>query len=125
MANPRTPVAKAKVSGADVKNPGRHKERADPKVALLGNAPGHLPPSATRAWAMFKNELPWLAASDGALLEIAARVRGELMDGEDVGVTKLSMYQSVLSKLGASPVDRSRVTIGDEEQDDPESRYFN
>lgn len=125
MANARTPVAKARVSGADVKNPGRHKDRSDPKVALLGQAPGHLGKSAKIAWALFKNELPWLAASDGALLEIAARVRGELMDGEDVGVTKLSMYQSVLSKLGASPVDRSRVTIGDEEEDDPESRYFN
>lgn len=117
----RLPVAKAKATGADIKNPQRHRGRADPQVAEIAAAPAHLSKSAKKAWGLFRNELPWLVASDGALLEIAARVRGELMDGADVGVTKLSMYQSVLSKLGASPVDRSKVMMpdgGDEEEDE-------
>ena len=125
MPHPRLPVAKAVVTGAEIKNPARHRSRANPKTALIGDPPLHLVDSAKRAWRFFVNELPWLAASDGALLEIAARVRGQLMDNEDVGVTKLSMYQSVLSKLGASPVDRSRVMLGDEDDSDPEDAYFN
>lgn len=123
MSRPRLPAAKAKVTGAAIKDPQRHKNRADPKTALIGPAPKHLSKSAQKAWALFVNELPWLTASDGALLEIAARVRGELADGGDVGVTKLSMYQSVLSKLGASPVDRSKVMVPDGE-DEEEDEFF-
>ena len=117
----RLPVAKAKATGAAIKNPQRHRGRAEPVVPVIGSAPGHLSKSAKKCWALFVNELPWLVASDGALLEIAARVRAALMDGEEVGVTKLSMYQAVLSKLGASPVDRSKVIVpdgGDEEEDE-------
>ncbi len=124
MGNPRQPVAKAVVSGAAAKNPQRHRDRKQPKVASLGPPPAHLGKSARTAWLMFANEMPWLAASDAALLEIAARVRGELADNAEVGVTKLSMYQSVLSKLGASPTDRSKVIFDDGDESDPEDRFF-
>lgn len=117
MANPRTPAAKAKATGAAALHPGRHAARKEPKTALIGQPPAHLAPSAKKAWALFTNELSWLTASDGALLEVASRVRGELMDGADLGVTKLSMYQSVLSKLGATPTDRSKVMLGDDEEE--------
>jgi hypothetical protein len=120
MANPRTPAAKAKATGAAALHPGRHAARREPVAAKLGSAPTHLTAYGKRAWAMFLNELPWLTAGDGALLEVASRVRGEMMAGDEVGVTKLSMYQSVLSKLGATPTDRSKVTMGDVEEEPDE-----
>jgi hypothetical protein len=49
-------------------------------------------------------------------------VRGLILAGEEVGVTKLSMYQSMLSKLGATPADRSRIAAGDDEEPD---EFFN
>jgi len=80
----------------------------------------HLDKYAKRAWERFRAELPWLTSGDKALLEIASLVRGEMLKGEIPGVTKLSMYQSVLSKLGATPTDRSKVTLPDDETEEDE-----
>ena len=121
MANPRLPVAKAKATGAAIKNPGRHKGRADPKVAPLGKPSDFLNDAGKRAWEGFKRELPWLMESDRAMVEVAAKVRGELMTDPDVSVTKLSMLQSILSKLGADPSNRSKVALPD---DEPEADEF-
>lgn len=116
----RLPAGKAKVTGASQKNPGRHKGRADPKVAPIGAPPAHLTLHGKRAWERFRKELPWLVASDAALLEVASIVRGEMLAGDIPGVTKLSMYQSVLGKLGASPTDRTKVTMPDDEEEEDE-----
>lgn len=125
MPAPRTPVAKASVSGAAVKNPQRHKDRKEPKAAALGKPSPFLDEFGVKAWEGFKQELPWLAESDRALVEIASSVRGRLLSGEDVGITALSMLQSILSKMGASPADRSKVMVGDGEETDPTDSYFN
>lgn len=115
MPNPRVPVAKAHVTGAAVQHPGRHAERKEPTSRPLGKAPSFLSEFGIQAWEGFKAELPWLMESDRAVMEICAQVRGLLIAGEDVGVTKLSMYQSMLSKLGATPADRSRVNVADDD----------
>lgn len=114
---------KAAAIGAEIKNPARFAGRKEPKVDAIGGAPAHLPLFAKRAWARFKTELPWLTAADAALLEIASVVRGEMLAGEIPGVTKLSMYQSVLSKLGATPTDRSKVAMPDDDKDE-EDEFF-
>ncbi len=117
----RTPVAKARATGAALRNPKRHANRSDPTAGALGGAPMHLDKFAKRAWERFRAELPWLTAADKALLEIACIVRGEMLEGSTVpGVTKLSMYQSVLSKLGATPTDRSKVNAPDDEPEEDE-----
>lgn len=122
MGNPRTPVAKAKATGAAVKNPQRHAGRSEPKVVPLGAPSPFLTEKGQEAWEAYKRELPWLAESDRSLVEIAAHVRGRLLGGEDVGVTALSMLQSILSKMGASPADRSKVSAPDGEE--PEDEFF-
>ena len=120
MAAHRVPAAKAKVTGAVLRNPSRHASRAEPKAGALGGAPVHLDKFAKRAWERFRVELPWLTSADKALLEIACMVRGEMLQGQIPGVTKLSMYQSVLSKLGATPTDRSKVNAPDDEPQEDE-----
>lgn len=120
MAAHRVPAAKAKVTGAAQRNPARHVARKEPAAGALGGAPIHLDKYAKRAWDRFRAELPWLTSADKALLEIACMVRGEMLRGEIPGVTKLSMYQSVLSKLGATPTDRSKVNVPDEEEEPDE-----
>ena len=120
MGNPRTPAAKAKVTGAAALHPGRHASRSDPKVKGLGNPSSFLDEHGRQAWEGFKAELPWLAESDRAMVEIASLVRGRILSGTDVGVTAMSMLQSVLSKLGGSPADRSKVTVPDEPSEEDE-----
>lgn len=124
MPNPRTPAAKARVSGAAVAQPGRHKKRSEPKVSGLGPPSPFLDAFGVKAWEGFRRELPWLAESDRALVEIASSVRGRLLAGEDVGITALSMLQSILSKMGASPADRTKVSVSDEDEGDPTDAYF-
>jgi phage terminase small subunit len=123
VANPRQPVARAVVTGAAAKNPQRHKGRSNPKTGALGGAPTHLSLEAKRAWARFRIELPWLTASDAAILEIASRIRADLLTGEDVGVARLNLYSTVLGKLGATPADRSKVIVPDDD-DQEEDEFF-
>ena len=120
MANPRTPVAKARVTGAASKNPGRHRERKDPQSTPLGKPSPFLNKHGKSAWEGYKREMPWLMESDRSLVEIAAHVRGRLLGGEDVGITALSMLQSILSKMGGSPADRSKVALPDDETEKDE-----
>ena len=114
------PVAKAKITGAATRNPKRHAKRADPVNGPLGGPPAHLQLFAKRAWDRFRAELPWLTSSDRALLEVACIIRAEMLQGQIVGIQKLNTYQAVLSKLGATPTDRSKVNVPDEEPEKDE-----
>lgn len=122
MPAARLPVVKAEVTGAAAKNPQRHRDRKEAKTPSLGAPSKFLDVNGQAAWESFKRELPWLAESDRSLVEIAAHVRGRLLGGEDVGVTALSMLQSILSKMGASPADRSKVSTPDDDQ--PKDEFF-
>lgn len=123
MPAPRLPQDKAKATGAGIKNPSRHHARKEPTGAPLGKPSVFLDAFGVQAWEGFKRELPWLMESDRALVEIASSVRGRLLAGEDVGVTALSMLQSILSKMGASPADRTRIAVAPEDDDD--DGFFN
>lgn len=119
MPAARVPAAKAKALATDSLHPGRHAERKEPKGGKpLGEPSKFLDNHGKQAWEGFKRELPWLLESDRALVEIASSVRGRLLSGEDVGVTALSMLQSILSKMGASPADRTKVSAPDDEDTD-------
>ncbi len=120
MPNNRTPVAKAQITGTAAKNPQRHEGRKEPAGRSLGDASQFLNQHGCEAWEGFKRELPWLMESDRSIVEVCAHVRGQLLAGEEVGVTKLSMYQSTLSKLGATPADRTRIAMSDDDADDDE-----
>ena len=120
MARPRTPAGKAKATGAALKNPQRHRDRAEPAVRQLGEPSTFLNEQGRAAWEAYRRELPWLMESDRSMIEIACTVRAKLLAGEDVGVTALSMLQSILSKLGGSPADRTKVAVPEEEKEEDE-----
>lgn len=123
MANPRSPVAKAKVTGAAAKNPQRHRDRKNPKADDLGAPSTFLNEHGLRAWEAFRRELPWLKESDRSLLEVVCTIRGRLLAGDDVGIQALSLLQSCLTKLGATPADRSKVSVPDGEEEE-EDEFF-
>lgn len=118
MGNPRQPAAKASMTGAASKNPGRHRTRKDPPQGRpLGDPSAFLDDDGKRAWEGFKRELPWLLESDRAIVEIAAKLRGLILSGADVGEGKMKLLQTILSKLGASPSDRTKIVYGDDEEE--------
>jgi len=76
----------------------------------LGKPPRDMPADHRRAWAMFCEELPWLAESDRATLEVACALRAEFMsNGRQLSNAKLGMYRQLLAQLGGTPRDRNGV----------------
>ena len=127
MANTRKPIDKARISGADVKNPARYRDRTPPLVSgKIGQPFAVMTPEQRQAWAAFKSELPWLNGSHRAILQVACVLRARLESGGgEVGVNVLQTYSAVLSKLGATPSDEGRVSMPADEDDDPSERFFN
>jgi hypothetical protein len=123
MAKPRLPKLKAEVSGAALHDPQRHKDRKAPKQRAIGEPYARMTEAQKIAWEEFKAELPWLTSGHRALLQIACIMRAR-MDTEDIGVNQIQTYSSILSKLGATPVDETKVTVAGEEDEDPSDAFF-
>ena len=125
MPNPRTPTAKAKVSGAAMKNPQRFRERGEPKVAALGDAPAWMSAGARAAWEGFRREIPWLTEADRCIVEVAATLRGRMADeAGKIGAPAFAQLRMCLAVLGATPADRSKVGVQPGEDEDPTDAFF-
>lgn len=126
MPKPRLPQAKAEASGAILKNAGRFQGRKAPKgTRPLGEPYKAMNAEQRDAWTEFKSELPWLNSSHRALLQLACVLRARLNNDSDMGVNAISAYSSILSKLAATPVDETKVSVPDDEEEDPADQYFN
>ncbi len=130
MPRPRTPKAKARATGRDKVNPARFEGRNEPVVKEpLGDPPKWMKDTdsskAATAWAIIRDEIPWLNSSHRSLVEIAATIRGRLMAGGEVGVQALNLLRQCLGQMGATPADASKAGAmpGDEGRD-PAEDYF-
>lgn len=125
MARPRLPAAKAGVIGATLKDAGRFKDRKAPKrTRALGQPYKTMSEAEVAAWNEFAAELPWLNSSHRALLQLACRLRARLNTDPDMGVNAMQAYSAILSKLAATPVDETKVSHGDDGDEDPADRFF-
>lgn len=125
MGRPRLPQSKAEVSGAVLKDAGRFKDRKAPKgTRPLGEPYKNMTEPQREAWAEFQAELPWLNSSHRAILQIASVLRARLNTDPDMGVNAITTYSAVLSKLAATPVDETKVSVPDGEEEDPADQYF-
>ena len=126
MARPRLPQSKAEVSGAVLKNAGRFKGRKAPKrTRPLGDPYAKMTDAEKAAWAEMARDMPWLHSAHRTLLQMACRVKARLNEGEDVGVSAMNLLSALLSKLGATPVDETKVTHDEGEEADEADRFFN
>lgn len=124
MPRQRTPKAKADVSGAAAKNAARFKDRKTPKTSrALGEPYATMTAEQKAAWAEIQYEMPWLTSSDRIMVRLACSWIAR-MEMDDLGVAASSALASILSKLGATPVDVSKVNHGGEEEDDPADEFF-
>ncbi|MBX4941163.1 hypothetical protein [Rhizobium binae] len=126
MARPRTPTAKAKVTGQAAVRRKKFEERHEPEVAGdLGEPPAWMAENQQKAWRVIAAEIPWLNSSHRALVEIASYVRGRLMAGDDVGVQALNLLRQCLGQMGATPADASKAGAKPSgEEQDPADQYF-
>lgn len=128
MARPRTPQAKAKVTGEAKKHKARFEDRATPSVAdPIGEPFEWLNPFAQQAWREIVSEIPWLNSSHRGFLAIAANIRGRMMapKGEEVGVQALNLLRQCYGQMGATPADSSKIgnsPNGDEKE--PGEEFF-
>mgnify|MGYP007030532123 CR=1 FL=1 len=122
MGRHRTPLSKAKLTGADRNHPERFRGRSEPDGGgPVGDPPSYLPPDAKRFWRIFATELPWLQKSDRAILASAAMLRARVLGSAgDVNGALVREYRTHLACLGATPTNRQRVSMPSEpDQNDP------
>ena len=124
MPRARTPKAKAEVSGAAQHDPQRFKGRKGPKKPrAVGEPYATMTEPQKVAWAEYQRDLPWLSSSHRPLLRLACIWTARMEDAE-FGVSATQALSSILSKLGATPVDETKVNHGDDEDEDPTDKFF-
>jgi len=113
MAANRTPKRKAEVSGATLKHPERYRDRTGPSnTKPLGEPFARMTETERKYWAEFAQELPWLHSAHRVLLRLTCKLAARMDHDSEMGVSAAHSLSSLLSKLGATPVDESRVMNG-------------
>lgn len=128
MARPRTPKAKATVTGQAAVRRKKFEGRNEPNVTDGAGEPFEwLGANAQRAWREIVSEVPWLNASHRGFLAIAANIRGRMIAGDDVGVQALNLLRQCYGQMGATPADASKAGVkpDGEGNEDPADEFFN
>lgn len=125
MARPRLPNLKAEVSGAVAKNAGRFKDRKGPKrTRPLGEPYANMSDDEKRVWVELSGDMPWLHSGHRIMVRMVCHHAARLNSGEEFGTKATTALSSLLSKLGATPVDETKVTHSDDGDAEPEDRFF-
>lgn len=126
MARPRLPQTRAEASGAALKNAGRFADRTAPKrTRPVGDPYANMTEAQKTCWREFVEEMPWLHSAHRMLLRLACYHAARLDTDEEFGVSATQALSSILSKLGATPVDETKITHGNGEDDeDPAEAFF-
>src|ERR1017187_5892059 len=112
----RKSLSLLKLSGGLKNHPGRYAGRTDLASCPfgIGNPPAHISVARKNIWAELIAQLPegHLQSADRFLLEVVTGLMAKLRNRRAL-ITKgeVSLLINALSKLGLSPVDRSRVVI--------------
>lgn len=124
MPKPRLTPEQAHVTGADKRSPGRFANRTTPTAAPLGEPPERLSEPVRNAWLDLAADLPWLARSDRKMLELSAQLH--VMSQEPgAPVSVFAQMRLCLSSQAATPVDRSKVAVADDDESDPLNEFLN
>ena len=125
MARPRLPRLKAEVSGATLTHPGRFKNRRGPKhTQPVGEPYANMTDAQKSVWLEMAGEMPWLHSSHRTLLRLVCNLVARMDSDAGLGVAATHALSSMLSKLGATPVDAARVSASVEDEDDPDEAFF-
>lgn len=124
MARARTPKARALVSGRAAHDPQRFRSRCGPlKTRPVGEPYPRMTETQKAAWRDHVAAMPWLHGAHRVLLRLAC-IWTARMDEGDLGINATQALSSILSKLGATPVDEARLALRDDETPSPDDRFF-
>ena len=123
MPRKRIPLKKAEIEGKIAKTSTRFKGRKTPKSLPLGDPFPNMTDAEKEAWFLFTKECPWLRSCHRAVLQLGCILRARFNNGE-FSVSLINSYSAVLSKLGASPSDDTRINYAEDEEDDETERFF-
>lgn len=125
MARNRTPQAKAEVSGATINHPARFADRKSPRAARpLGEPYLRMTDEQKACWHEMAGDMPWLNSAHRVLMRLACYHAARLDTDPEFGVSATQALSSILSKLGATPVDETKVNHGEGDDEDDADRFF-
>ncbi|OAN86069.1 hypothetical protein A8B74_07430 [Sulfitobacter geojensis] len=124
MARNKTPIAKARLLGADVKHPERYADQPEPNGKPLGPAPAHLTAGQRDIWAEYAADMPWLTASDKHIVALAVMLTAKTHE-TDCPMGYFAQLRLCLASMGGTPVDYARVKWAGDEPQDPASEFLN
>ena len=125
MARNRLPQELAQITGAATKNRKRYAGRSTPVVERLGPAPKAYWVYRRAIWETFRTEFPWLGRSDRQLLNLAVELRLAMDTSETFRVSHAAQMRLLLSSMGGTPVDRSKISSPDDGSTDPAHEFVN
>ncbi|OWQ66734.1 hypothetical protein CEE57_18435 [Stenotrophomonas maltophilia] len=76
-----------------------------------------------RVWKECVSNMPWLNAAHRLLLRQVCILAARMETGEDLSVSSTHALSAMLSKLGATPTDESKVCHPLEDED-PDEQHF-
>lgn len=122
----RTPLAKAKVTGAIANHPARFEGRKAPKrTRPIGKPYATMTKPQKDCWLEMSGDMPWLHSAHRTLLRLACVLAARLETDAEFGVSATTALSTLLSKLGATPVDETKVAHGDDDEtQDPGEGFF-
>ena len=123
MAKKRTPTARAIVSGAALHDPQRFRDRRAPKYTRpLGEPYARMTDPEKEAWTELAYECPWLHSAHRPIVRLACIVIGKLTGGS-TSISDINGLSAILSKLGATPSDESKI-IHDDSDGEEGDEFF-
>lgn len=126
MPRPKTPLAKARATGAILNHPARYAVTAAASAGdPLGPPPNWLTAAQQLAWDDLASTLPWLNRSHSGIVGITANLMAQMQDGT-ASISAMNLLRLCLGQLGATPADARRVAMPvANEADDLADKYFN
>ena len=118
MSRPRTPSNVLDLRGAFDKNPQRRRE--DPKVeAGLGDAPDYFTDDERKVWAEIEQSAPEgvLSRADRIAVEMLTDLIVRFRARQPLKAAERNHMLNLLSRLGMTAADRSRVAKPDDGED--------
>ena len=123
---PRLANEVASITGADKRSPGRFVARSAPKVLSLGPHPSSFSQEQADLWAEFNSDFPWLGRSDRGIVKIACLLQSQIDAlGMDTPPPMIAQMRLLLSSMGGTPVDRSKVQSPEDQSVDPADEFLN
>jgi len=97
------------------------KEPANPNP--IGAPYKGMTPTQVKVWKECAENMPWLNASHRLLLRQVSILAARMETVAEVGVSAMHALSAMLSKLGATPTDESKVDHPDGDED-PDDKFF-